>query len=269
VLRVSALNIYPIKSCGGISVASARVQSRGLQYDRRYMLVDGHGRFLTQRQLPEMALLETAIESDELKVSRPDGELLRLPLEPSCADIEHVKVWRSELDASSADNRVNEWFSDFLDRPVRLVYMSEHQHRAVSRKRATQSGDEVSFADGAPILLISEGSLTELNTRLNRPVSMRRFRPNIVVDAADAFIEDRWRHIRINATDLEVAWSCSRCTMITVDPNTGIADSQGEPLRTLREFRRDGAGIMFGQNILTRGAGRLRVGDELAVIEER
>lgn len=267
--RVSALYVYPIKSCAAIAVSSARVERRGLQYDRRYMLVDGNGRFLTQRQLPKMALLGTAIDGEELQVSRPDGDMLRLPLLPSFETTTHVKVWRSELDASVADERVNSWFSDFLERSVRLVYMTEHQHRRVSGKRATQAADEVSFADGAPILLIGEGSLDALNSRLREPVSMLRFRPNIVVGTPEAFIEDRWRHIRIGASDLEVAWSCARCTMTAVDPKSGIADAQGEPLRTLREFRREGAGIMFGQNVLTRGSGMLSVGDDLEVLEER
>lgn len=265
--RVSALYVYPIKSCGGIALDSAHIERRGLQFDRRYMLIDGNGRFLTQRQLPAMALLKTAIEADRLRVTQADGTTLHLPLQPQFESSVPVKIWRSELEASLADASINAWFSEYLGRHARLVYMSEHQHRGVVSERATHCDDEVSFADGAPILLISEGSLAELNSRLIEPVSMQRFRPNIVVDAAQAFIEDSWRQIQIGATQLEVAWSCARCTMTTVDPNTGAVDDQGEPLRTLREFRRDGAGVLFGQNILTRGAGGIAVGDELTVIE--
>jgi uncharacterized protein YcbX len=269
VSRVSALYIYPIKSCGGIAVTSARIESRGLGFDRRYMLVDHNGRFLTQRQLPAMALLRTTIDGDALHVAQPGGEVLHLPLEPSFRNVAQVKVWRSELEATTADEPVNRWFSEYLERPVRLVYMAEHQHRRVSSRRATRSGDEVSFADGAPILLIGEGSLAALNARLRTPVSMRRFRPNIVVDASEAFIEDTWRKIGIGGTELEVAWACARCTMTTVNPESGIADANGEPLRTLREFRRDGANVIFGRNVLTRGAGRISVGDALEIIESR
>lgn len=267
--RVSALYIYPIKSCSGIAVASAKVESRGLEYDRRYMLIDDNGRFLTQRQVPTMALFRTSIIGAELRVSWRDTAGLKLPLKPSFNTTEHVKIWRSELAAGVADEYVNAWFSDNLERSVRLVYMAEHQHRRVSSKRATQSGDEVSFADGAPILLTGEASLAELNSRLQEPVTMHRFRPNIVVDAPLAFVEDRWRRIRIGETVLEVAWNCSRCTMTTVDPDTGIADASGEPLRKLREFRREGASVTFGRNVLTRGIGTVTVGDVLEVIESK
>jgi uncharacterized protein YcbX len=267
VARVSALYVYPIKSCAGISVERARVESRGLEFDRRFMVIDGNGRFLTQRQLPKMVLLRTAISGDALSVARPDGERLELPLQPTWPETVRVKVWRSELDACVAAADVNDWFSDYLDRPARLVYMAQHQHRRVSRQRATQPGDEVSFADGAPILLISEGSLAALNAKLAEPVSMQHFRPNVVVDAPEAFVEDRWKHIRISGTDLEVAWRCARCTMTTVDPDAGSMHADAEPLRTLREFRREGPNVMFGQNVLTRGAGRLEVGAKLEVIE--
>lgn len=262
-LQVSALYVYPIKSCSGISVSSARVEARGLEFDRRYMLVDDNGRFLTQRQIPRMALLQTSIGGSELLVSRPDGSVLTLPLRPSFRDSARVRVWRSELDADVAGADVNAWFSEYLDRPTRLVYMADHQHRRVAAQRATRPDDEVSFADGAPVLLISEGSLADLNERLGAPVSMLRFRPNIVVNASAAFIEDTWRRIRISDTEFEVAWPCSRCTIPTVDPASGAVDDHGEPLATLRAYRRDGAGVFFGQNLLTRGAGIVNVGDSI------
>jgi len=248
-------------------VARATVERRGLQFDRRFMLVDANGRFITQRQQPQMALLRTAIDADELVVQRPDGGVLRLPVQPELRSTTRVKIWRSELDAGVADRAVNNWFSEYIGSAVRLVYMAETQRRAVSRQRATQADDEVSFADGAPLLLMSEGSLAALNARLEAPVSMRRFRPNIVVDCESAFAEDTWKRIRIAETLLEPAWACARCTIPTIDQDTGDADPLGEPLRTLREFRRDGAGIMFGQNVLVRGAGELRVGDTLDVLE--
>jgi uncharacterized protein YcbX len=267
--KISALYIYPIKSCGGISVTQATMERRGLKFDRRFMLVDASGRFVTQRQRPQMALLSTAIAADDLIVRRRDGEVLRLPLQPEFSASIRVKVWRSELEAGVADRAVNEWFSEYLGSAVRLVYMSDAHRRAVSRQRATQPDDEVSFADGAPVLLTSEGSLAALNARLDTPVSMRRFRPNVVVDCNLAFAEDTWRRIRIADTVLEPAWACARCTIPTIDPDTGLADPHGEPLRTLREFRREAAGIMFGQNVLVRGTGTLRIGDTLDVLESK
>lgn len=264
--RISALYVYPIKSCAGIAVDAAQVLSRGLQFDRRFMLVDDNGRFLTQRQNARMALLSTAIDDGLLTVTRPDGDTLRLPLVPAYDSAIAVKVWRSQLEAQLADEDTSAWFGDFLERPARLVYMAEHQHRAVSRDRATAAGDEVSFADGAPILLTSEGSLADLNGRLSRPVTMQRFRPNIVVDEPVPWAEDGWRHIRAGGTPFEVAWSCARCVMTTIDPATGVRDEDGEPLATLREFRREGHQVLFGQNVLTRGPGMLRVGDSVEVM---
>ena len=139
--RVSALYVYPIKSCAGIALDAAQVLPRGLEFDRRFMLVDGNGRFLTQRQLPQMALLATAIDGSVLSVTRPDGDTLKLPLAPSFERSIAVKVWRSRLEAQLAGDDVNEWFGAFLERPVRLVYMRDDQHRLVSRDRATQRDD--------------------------------------------------------------------------------------------------------------------------------
>ena len=248
-------------------MSEAHAESRGLQFDRRFMLVDENGRFITQRQVPRMALLRTAIDGSTLSVSRPDADSLQLPLQPEFEETAGIRVWRSELDATVAPADVNEWFSDSLGRAVRLVYMADNQHRRVSRDRATRPDDEVSFADGAPILLIGEGSLADLNSRLAQPVSMLRFRPNVVADTSEPFVEDTWRYIRIGETPLEVAWSCSRCTMTTVDPVTAVVDEAREPLRTLRTYRLQGNVVMFGQNVLTRGSGVLRVGDQLSVIE--
>lgn len=265
--RVSALYVYPIKSCGGIDVTTARVGTRGLEFDRRFMLVDGNGRFVTQRQLPAMALLKTAIRDGSLIVTRPGAAPLQIALRPDWSNTIAVKVWRSVLDANVADEPVNEWFSEYLGRPLRLVYMADRQHRRVARNRATRADDEVSFADGAPILLIGEGSLAGLNARLAQPLSMLRFRPNIVVDSEAPFAEDDWHRIRIDTVELELAWRCARCTLPSVDPDTGAVHPAGEPLRTLREFRRDGPGVVFGQNVLIRAAGQLTVGASVEVIE--
>lgn len=231
------------------------------------MLVDENDRFLTQRQLPRMALLRTSIDGNELHVTGPQADRLTLPLRPTWSELTRVRVWRSELEASVAGNAVSAWFGDFLGKAVRLVYMRDDQHRRVAANRAARREDEVSFADGAPIMLIGEGSLADLNERLGAPVTMLRFRPNIVVDTATAFAEDAWRRIRIAQSELEVAWACARCTITTVDPETGTLDAAGEPLATLREYRRDGAGVFFGQNLLPRGGGTISVGDAVEVLE--
>lgn len=218
--KVAELVIHPIKSCRGVSVRAARVGPRGLEGDRRYMLVDTDGRFLTQREHPRMALIGLALDGDAFLVTAPGREPLVVPRALDGALERRVRVWRSELDAAVADDDVNGWFSEYLGFACSLVYMTDGHHRAVTHPSA-RDGDEVGFADDSPLLLISTASLADLNTRLERPVAMRRFRPNLVVTAERPFAEDEWGRIRIGGVQLDVGWPCKRCVLTTVDPETG------------------------------------------------
>ena len=173
-LKVTGIRYYPIKSCGGIDVESACVESRGIEYDRRFMLVDANNRFVTQRQHPKMAHIGVSCEGDDFVVSAPDRRNLQLPKQPEYSEQARVKIWRGLVEASVADSKTNAWFSDYMSLPVRLVYMNDDQHRAVPNESA-EFDDEVSFADGAPLLLTSEGSLNELNSRLDAAIAMNRF----------------------------------------------------------------------------------------------
>ncbi len=265
---VSDILIYPIKSCRGISLESAVVEPRGLVRDRRFMLVDANGRFISQREQPRMALIEVSETGDSYRVEAPGQDALELPLDLESARECSVRVHRDTLDAKLADPGINRWFTRFMGRDCGLVYMAAHQHRAV-RHASAAFDDEVSFADGAPLLLISEASLVDLNARLAEPVSMRRFRPNLVVTADTAFDEDGWDRIRVGEAEFDVAWQCSRCILTTVDPDTGERDEGGEPIATLKTFRRVNGLVMFGQNLLPRKLGRVRVGDEVEVLRRR
>jgi uncharacterized protein YcbX len=267
--RVSRLFVYPIKSCRGIEVDTARLTPRGLDGDRRYMLVDAEGRFLTQRQHGRMALLVPAFQGDELIVTAPGREALHLPraLDPARHESCRVQVWQDTVEATLADADINVWFSEFMGFACGLVYLAEEQHRAVPNP-AANFDDEVGFADGAPLLLISEPSLDELNRQLSRPVGIERFRPNLVVTADRPHAEDGWATLAIGAVRLEVAWPCSRCVLTTVDPATGERDPEGEPMVTLLRYRRRDRKVYFGQNLIPRALGRIAVGDECA-IEER
>jgi len=268
--RLARLFVYPIKSCGGIEVDRALLTPRGLAGDRRYMLIDARGRFLTQRRHPGMALIETAFVDDgSFEVRAPGQEPLRLPAGfegPGFATCE-VRIWSDTVEATLADAETNLWFSAAMGFACGLVYQAEHQHRPVPNEAAGFE-DEVGFADGAPVLLISQASLDELNGRLERPVGIERFRPNLVVTADAAHAEDGWRSIAIGTARLDVAWPCSRCVLPTVDPSTGEPDPDGEPLRTLQRYRRRERSVHFGQNLIPRAGGRLDVGAE-CVIEER
>lgn len=264
--RVAELVIHPIKSCRGVSVPAASVGPRGLDGDRRYMLVDAEGRFLTQREHPRLALVTVALDGAMLRVEAPGLEPLTLPHALDSRRERRVRVWRSELDAAVASDDVNGWFSEYLGIGCGLVYMADGHRRALSHPSA-RAADEVSFADGAPLLMISTASLDDLNARLARPVPMRRFRPNLVVTADAPFAEDVWRRIRIDGVELAVAWACKRCVLTTVDPETGTKDDDGEPLRTLKTYRREGGGILFGQNVIPRALGGIAVGDAVDVLE--
>ncbi|HEU4620266.1 MAG TPA: MOSC N-terminal beta barrel domain-containing protein [Gammaproteobacteria bacterium] len=263
--RVVEINIYPIKSCGRIERASAVVEPRGLEGDRRYMLVDENGEFLTQRRHPRLALLRSFDEGERgFRIEGPEREPLHLPWRWPEGPAVDVKIWRSQVEATGVSPEAGEWFSDYLGLACRVVFLAEHQHRAVPNE-AAQFDDEVGFADAAPLLVISEASLAALNARLPEPMSMRRFRPNLVVTADAPFAEDEWKRMRIAAVELEIAWASARCVLTTIDPDTAIPDPRGEPLRTLREFRRGARGVLFGQNVIPRKLGTIRVGDSVEV----
>ena len=268
--RVSRLFVYPIKSCRGIAVDRVELGPRGFGWDRRYLLVDAAGGFLSQRRHPHMALIETAFADDGLVVRAPDRAPLDLPrsLDPSRHETCRVKVWNDTVEALLAASEVNLWFSEVMGFACGLVHLADHQHRPLHRAEAAFD-DELSFADAAPVLMISEASLTELNRRLTTPVGMNRFRPNLVVTADSPHAEDGWRSLTIGEVRLDVAWPCSRCVLTTVDPATGVKDPANEPMRTLQGYRRRDRQVYFGQNLIPRAPGTITVGAECAVEEQR
>ncbi|MEE9492194.1 MAG: MOSC domain-containing protein [Gammaproteobacteria bacterium] len=263
-MQVTEINIYPVKSTRSIALQHCDVEMRGLQYDRRWMLVDGDNRFVTARQQPMLATVETAITDNALTIRAEGRDALMLPLQPESIKQMEVTVWRSVVNSVAIDERADEWFSDFLGQSVRLVMMPDTVNREVDQDYG-QSGDHVSFADGFPLLLISAASLDDLNTRLNAPVSMRRFRPNIVVSGCDPYAEDSWKEIRINGVVFVGVKACSRCIFTTIDPATGIKSPDQEPLRTLATYRKQKGGVFFGQNLIPRKTGVIHVGDEVIV----
>ena len=266
-MQVTEINIYPIKSTRRIALSESEVLPRGLPWDRRWMLVDENDHFMTARQHPTLARVQTAVKNDELQVRAEGRDELRLPLMPPEARITAVTVWRDSCDAVLVGPQADDWFSDYVGLACRLVQMTDSLVRAVNPDYG-QDGDEVSFADGFPLLLISEASLNDLNHRLPVPASMRRFRPNLVVDGEVAYGEDRWRHLRVGEVEFEGVKNCSRCLFTTIDSDTGSKDPQQEPLRTLGTYRRRAqGGVYFGQNLIPRSGGVIRVGDRVEVLD--
>lgn len=273
-MELSEINIYPIKSLGGISLSEAKVEKKGLQYDRRWMLVDEKGNFFTQREFPKMATLRVSLENGGLKVVSAENQSIAIPFEPTSNDKITVKVWSSRCKAISYDETINRWFSSQLETNCKLVAMPEETRRKVNPFYAIRKfRDVVSFADGYPVLLIGEGSLTDLNSKLENPIPMNRFRPNLVVKNSAAFAEDKWKKIRVGEAVFHLVKPCARCVMTTIDQEKGVLNGK-EPLKTLATYRlvkkRGESKILFGQNLIAEEAGlRVKMGDKVEILESR
>jgi uncharacterized protein YcbX len=259
---VSALYIYPVKSCRGIQVSAWRVAERGFVADRRWMIVDGAGRFVTQRERAELALVHSLISGDALQLSAPGLSPLSLPLAHEAGELCAVSVWRDQAMAAIHEPG-SAWFSAYLGAPHSLVYMPESQRRQVNPERA-RLGDIVSFADGYPFLLISEASLADLNSRLDTPLAMQRFRPNIVVSGCEPYAEDGYARVRLGEISFRGVKRCERCVITCIDPET--AERGREPLRTLAQYRLEEQKVWFGMNLIHDGPGLLRVGDSVEIV---
>lgn len=263
-LTLSALTLYPVKSCAGIPLQRAVLDRRGLAGDRRWMLVDASGRFITQRDQPELALIRTQWDGAALTLSA-GGERCRVAVPGAGARRCQVTVWNDCVDACDAGEYPARWLRRHTGLACRLVYMPESTRRAVDARYA-RNGDTVGFADGFPLLLISQASLDDLNARLPAPVPMDRFRPNLVVSGCTPFAEDGWRRLRIGGVELDVVKPCSRCAIPGIDQATARRDPH--ILRVLAGFRRRDGTVYFGQNLLHDGPGRLQLGDEVVVLDQ-
>lgn len=266
-LLLTDLIVYPLKSAAGSHVASAEVDACGFRRDRRWMVVTRDGRFVTQREVPRMCLLRPTIEGDTMRLDAPGMPSLDLPLAPTAEQMpeqRRVTIWDDEPLARVAPAEANRWISEFYGAPHQLVYLPEEDARQVDPQYA-QPGDKVGFADGYPFLLANESSLDDLNTRLDEPLPMNRFRPNLVLRSDHPWEEDHWRLLQIGQIRFNLVKPCARCPITTVDQDNGRTAK--EPLKTLATFRRVGNKVMFGQNLTHDGRGWLNVGDVVEVLE--
>jgi uncharacterized protein len=253
-----------LKSCAPLARESASVTPRGLEHDRQWMAIDDAGRCLTGRERPRLTLIRAFPTHDGILFSAPDHADLHVSI-PNDGVRTTAQIWDAIVEPLLADPAAHAWFSAVLGQSCRIVYMDAQCVRPIEPGYAA-SGDEVSFADGYPLLLISQASLDHLNAKLKVPVSMLRFRPNLVVDGTDAHAEDAWKRIRIGSAEFDLVKTCSRCVFTTVDFTRGERDPSGEPLRTLITYRRSANGVTFGQNLVPRGAGILRVGAPVEIL---
>jgi uncharacterized protein YcbX len=267
-LRLSALYRYPLKSGRADALQHIGLDKLGLQGDRRWMLVDeASGRFLTQRAVAKMSQLSALYNpAGGLTLSSPGYATLDVALPDSAAELRGITLWRDTLRVPDAGDAAARWASEFIGKPTRLVYMP------LERARATDAGfgkdtDQVGFADGYPLLLIGQASLDDLSARIGRPMPMLRFRPNLVIEGAEAFAEDGWKRLRIGDIECRVVKPCSRCILTTIDPQTGERSADREPFATLETYRKTENGAMFGQNLVNDGVGELAVGMPVTVLE--
>lgn len=271
-MKISALTVFPVKSLRGIAVTEAAVDALGFVGDRRFLIVDEQGQFLTQRTFPRMALIETALTERDLILRAPHGGSCAVARHEPNAPTIKVRIWKSEnLTAEDCGVEVAVWLSEVLRHPCRLVRIGPAFQRPVM-KPAARPGDNVTFADACPFMIMSDATLADLNDRLvargEEPVPMNRFRPSIVVEGCAPFAEDTWGRISVNGHILRAAGTCVRCIMTTTNQET--AERGKEPLRTLATYRRtspDSTDVIFGQNYISETkSGVLRVGDTVAVL---
>lgn len=265
--RIASLHIYPVKSCRGIDVTAARVARTGLDWDRRWMLVDDEGTFVSQRSHPLLATIATSIARDVLELSADRHPALRIATDAG-GDARRVRIWKDHCGGIDAGDEAARWFSRVVGDELRLVRFDDAEPR-LADPRYAGPGQPVAFPDGYPLLLISRESLVDLNSRLPRPVPMDRFRPNVVIDGVPAYAEDSAADFCSGAVRLRAVKPCLRCIVPTTDQREGTRDPDGEPFKTLRGYRYDPAlhGVAFGQNcVIEDGVGaELQVGAELTL----
>ena len=262
-IKVSGLSIYPVKSCRDIKQNASYVENFGLKNDRRWMIVDENGVMLTQRKISKMCLIqpEVVVNGITLHTSIMNSIHVAYPLNNEKIT---VKVWSDECQAFDAGDLAANWLSDVLSTKCRLVYFPEDEFRQVDLTYA-EEGDKTAFSDGFPLLLISQASLDDLNQRLINPITMNRFRPNIVVDGCEPFAEDYWKKIRISEMNFRIVKPCSRCVIPSINIETAMRED--EPTKTLESYRKRGKKIFFGQNVIANNIGSIEVGMSVEIVD--
>ena len=263
--RLTEIHIFPVKALGGYGVPQARVEACGLEDDRRWMVVEPGGRFITQRAVARMALVRARATPAGVLLSAPGLDTVEISRPGPNASEADVTVWRDTVRAAVAPV-ADAWISAALGQACRLVHLRDPAARK-SSSAAAQPGETVSFADGFPVLLTAAESLAALNANIAQPVPISRFRANLVVSGAPAWAEDGWRVLRIGSAVFRVAKPCDRCVVTTIDQETGLRPNRAEPLKALGKIRHDERGLMFGQNLNPLQLGVVSVGDSVEVLE--
>ncbi len=264
-ISVSTLTYYPIKACRGFDVTSSNVERMGLEHDRRMMVVTPEGEFLTQREYPKLALITPTLKNNSVTLSAPNFDSIQFGIQKSGTPTS-VDIWKSKnVDAIDQGDESAAWLSVWLGTSVRLVHIADGFKRKLNQDYAIHADDHTGFADGYPILIISEASLQDLNSRLDSALPMNRFRPNLVVKNCEPFAEDTWKRIRIGDVEMALVKPCPRCVVTTIDKETLVKSK--EPLKTLNTYRNHELGAIFGMNTIPLSEGKLEVGMNVEILE--
>ncbi len=261
---VLSLHVYPLKGAAGIDVDTMTFDACGPEWDRRWMVVDAEGGFVSQRQVRGLALVKPFLQGSTLRLEAPEMTPIVLPDAQDGAGVP-VRVWTSSLEARAVGAEADAWISAALGGAYRMVFMASTDHRHANPDYAP--GQRMTFADGYPVLVLTDASVAELGRRVGRPIPVERFRPNVVVSAPEPHEEDRWLSFRVGDAPMQGVKQCARCTVTTVDQATGEADPEGEPLRTLACYRRASDKVWFGLNAVAPEGTTVCVGDVVEVTE--
>lgn len=271
VIAVQSIHVYPIKSSAGIALSTSWVETLGLAFDRRFVVANHQGEMFTARTKPRLCLIKTHLTASGLAITAPGMSTLIIEYHKFTAVHQNVTVWGTNVNAQLGLEHYNRWFSQYLNTPCRLLFFGDKTERLVKNRNTP-----VSFADGYPLLLISQQSLNRLNQTLavsnpkSPPVNMAQFRPNIVVKGGNSFDEDSWKKLKIGDVEFEVTSPCSRCIFTTIDPVTAQKNTEQEPLKTLKSFRQVESGeVMFGQNLIPLNEGHISTDDKVEVIASK
>ncbi len=260
---LSQINVFPVKSVGGVSLSSAWVEKQGLSFDRRFMIAKADGSMITARKYPQMVTVKSALLADGIVFNSLGMEPLKIRYQNFKMQETPATVWNDTFTAYTTTDEADDWFSSVLGQRVELLFCGEQSNRVREK-----FGHNVSFADGYPILIISQASLDELNQRSSEQHSMDQFRTNLVVADTKPFEEDGWKRIRIGEVEFESLKPCERCILTTVNTQRGTFRESKEPLKTLQQFRaNEQGGVFFGQNLVALNEGIIRQGDQVEVLE--
>ena len=265
-IYLSGLYIYPIKSIAGISLKESFAGERGLEYDRRWMLIDENNNFITQRQYHSMALIDLTLDGENIVLAHRSKNIseIKIPLEIQNGSPIQSTLWNDQVKVIWPNLFADGWFSEVLNIKCRLVYLPDDSKRQIDPDYVQQAMN-TSLSDGYPYLLAGTKSLDDIREKTRIDLEMKRFRPNLVVKTQSAFDEDSWKKLRIGDLVFEVVKPCARCVMTTIDPETGKAGK--EPLKTLATYRKQNGKVLFGQNVIIKSEGVIRVGDEIKIVE--